>query len=93
MPHSRLPWFFHTADHTFQTENGQAACESSPNDFVADTTVHSGDSSMIDCTQFLTADDEVIVDSLPDTCPDEEGRDPIFNYMCVVQKRLLKNMK
>lgn len=29
----------------------------------------------------LTADNEIIPDKLPDTCPANPGSDPVFNYM------------
>lgn len=74
---------FHTTDHTFRTESGGSACESFPNDFVEDTPVHSGDSSRFDCLQYLDGSDEIIEDSLPDTCPGEANRDPVF-VSCLV---------
>lgn len=67
--------------HTFLTEDFSASCEASPNDFIADTPAHAGDSSGFDCTQMLTTDDQIIESALPDTCPSLDGADPVFNFM------------
>ena len=66
--------------HTFRTDDGtEFGCEEYPNDFIADTPAHLGESSGFDCRSYLPSN--FIPLPLPDTCPDLAGSDPVFNYM------------
>ena len=73
---STLAGLFNTFANTGGTDD---PCSSdNPNDFIDDTPQHAMASDEdFDCTIFL----EDGAPDLPNTCPNQEGNDPIFNYV------------